>query len=199
MSFLVKGWSEEEGRQRGIPGTTLLTLLHCYLLLVSSSLSKKASHSSLWSSSASKGHRRTVLNMLLLSSAEYQPHLQPDLSLSYGSVPSCHSSRSQLAGVDIRFKTERPCFCIHLFYRVMLNPANFVSHKSSHWHWDFADWISKLVDNYFSISVIPVGRIYSQYTVHNIIHAYSSSSACSSSLPFSSSFPVPWGLYLHES
>lgn len=197
----MKGWSEEKGRKREIDGTTRLSLLRCYLLLARSALrkKKKASHSSLWSSSASKGHRRRVLNILLLPSPEHQAHLQPDLGLSPGSVPSPRSSGHQRAGVSLRFKTERPSFCLHLFYHVRPNPADFVSHKSSRWHQDFADWISKLVDNYFSISVIPAGRIYSQYTVHNITHAHSSSSACSSSPPTPSPFPVPWGLYLHES
>lgn len=72
---------------------------------------------------------------------------------------------------------------MHPFYCVRQNPTDFVSHKSSRWRWDFADWISKLVDNYFSISVNPAGRIYSQYTKHNITHAHSSSSACSSFSP----------------
>lgn len=197
----MKGWSEEKGRKRELQGTTV----HPFsAALESSSLSEKTSHSSLWSSSASKGHSRTVLSiLLLLSPPGYRWYLQPDLGLSDGTrswtsdLLATHLASSKL-GFTYGLK-HRPCFCMYLFYRVRQNPAGFVSHKSSHWRWDFADWISKLVDNYFSISVIPAGRIYSQYTEHNITHAHSSSSACSFSLPLSSSLLVPWGLYLHES
>lgn len=173
--------------------------------LVSSSLSEKTSHSSLWSSSASKGHRRTVLSilLLLLPPPGYRWYLQPDLGLSDGTRSwTSHLLATHLASSELGFTyglKQRLCFCMYLFYHVRQNPAGFVSRKSSLWRWDFADWISKLVDNYFSISVIPAGRIYSQYTEHNITHAHSSSSACSSSLPLSFFLLVPWGLYLHES
>lgn len=63
----MKGWSEEKGRKREIHGTPRLSLFRCWLLLASSSLRKKASHSSLWSSAASKGHGRMVPNILLRS------------------------------------------------------------------------------------------------------------------------------------
>lgn len=94
---------------------------------------------------------------------------------------------------------QRLHFCTQLFYSIRPNPAGRASQKAPHWHQDFADCASKLVDNYFSISVNAAGRIYRQYTACNITHTHSSSSASFLSLPFSLSFPVPWGLCWHQS
>lgn len=60
---------------------------------------------------------------------------------------------------------QRQHSCSQLFYSI--RPIQ---------HWEFADCISKLVDNYFSTSIIPAGRIYSQYTACSItlIHSFSS-------------------------
>lgn len=192
----MKVWNEEKGTRRGIRGTTHLSFP---LLSASERISerKKASHSSLWSSSASRGHGRTVLSILLLSFPAHQARLEPDLSPSFGTTPWPSSTARDL-GFAHHLEPRTP-FCVHLFPCVGLNPDDFVSHKSSHRHWDFADWISKLGDNYFSISVIPAARIYSQFTVCNISHSHSSSSACSSSLLLSSPFLAAWGLSLHES
>lgn len=193
----MKDWSKEKGRRRGIHGTTYLS----FPLLSAScdciSERKKASHSSLWSSSASRGHKKRVLSILLLAFPAHQAHLEPDLSPSFG-TNSWPSSTAKDLGFAHHLEL-RTHFCVHLFHCVGPNPNDFVSHKSSRWHWDFADWISELGDNYFSISVISAAWIYSQFTVCNITHTHSSSSACSSSLLLSFPFPVAWGLSLLES
>lgn len=194
--FLRKFGMKRRGQEEGFTGPHIYPFLCC--LLLSASLSeKKASHSSLWSWSASRGHGRTVLSILLLSFPAHQAHLEPDLSPSFGTTPWPSSTARDLGFAH--HLEPRTRFCVHLFPCVGLNPDHFVSHKSSHRHWDFADWISKLGDNYFSISVIPAARIYSQFTVCNITHSHSSSSACSSSLLLSFPFLAAWGLSLHES
>lgn len=80
---------------------------------------------------------------------------------------------------------QRQHSCSQLFYSI--RPIQ---------HWEFADCISKLVDNYFSTSIIPAGRIYSQYTACSItlIHSFSSFFP---PLPFSLSVPAR-ELYLYE-
>lgn len=163
-------------REKEIRGTPGLSLP---LLLVRSSPSKKASHSSLWSLSASKGHRRTGLNS---SSSQLQNTKQTSACPAGPSPPALLS----WTGLENSFK-QRLHPCSQLFYTI--RPIQ---------HWEFADCISKTVDNYFSASTIPAGRIYSQYTACSITLFHSFSSNFFSLLPFSLYFPAPWELYLYE-
>lgn len=190
----MKGWNEEKGWRRGIHGTTHLSFPLLSACCECISERENASHSSLWSSSASRGHGKTASSSCLF---QHTRHIWSLTSAPLLALPHGHG-HSQRIGVCSPFQTEKS-FCVHLFHCAGLNPDNSVSHKSLHWHWGFADWISELGDNYFSISVIPAARIYSQFTVCNITHSHSSSSACSSSLLLSLPFLVAWGLSLHES
>lgn len=170
----MKDQSEEKERKRDSWDPRFIPPL----LLAWSSLSKKASHSSLWSLSASKGHRRTRPN----SSTSLLQNTKQTSSCPAGpSSPALLSWMGLLNGFKQRLHS-----CSQLFYTI--RPIQ---------HWEFADYISNIVDNYFSASV-PAGRIYSQYTACSITLIHSFSSTFFLPLPFSLSFPASWELYLYE-
>lgn len=189
----MKGWNEEKGRRRGIHGTTFI---------LSSAVCFPWVH--LW---AKKGEPQLPLKLiskqrsrensiLLLPFPEHQAHLEPELSPSFGTTSwPCNTASDLRFGPHLKLRTS---FCVHLFYLLgsILTALYHINHRTDTGALQIG---LELGDNYFSISVIPVARIYSQFTACNITHSHSSSSAHSSSLLLSFSFPVAWGLSLHES